>query len=501
MKLRFPGGIAGEEPRGEMASNAVCLTVLVVGLASVLPAAFGGERGPIPGKEGPVASEGKPGRGVIPVGKPMHFSIGNDVALQRDYYESKKQDETLTRIARIAAGAEKAKVTAFEPYVKWMLLEPAEGKWDFSFYDQQVATYKKHGIRWVPFMIAGPAYATPAWFKKSPESVFAKCLEHGETTRTQSIWNPHLPARIERLVKAFADHYDHADIQALLLGISGDFGETIYTVSGNSWTYIWDGEYHHHRGWWCGDAHAEKDFRETLRAKYATIEQLNAAWNTKHAGFEEIRPFIPDGGHSRRARLDMTRWYRGAMTRFAGRWLDITRKHLPDVPVLLCTGGDGQPAIGADFSEQGVMAAERGCGIRITNEASDYARNFVITRWVGSACRNLGTYFGYEPAGAVDERGIVARIYNATASGADELFVYDNPPAGPRGAVYAKYHHLLVKRKPSVPVAVFLSKTSQELGRPLPARLPFPGLLGFRLPRRDADREGVPGPLQDAGLD
>src|SRR5678815_2183975 len=65
-----------------------------------------------------------------------------------------------------------------------------------------------------------------------------------------------------------------------------------------------------------------------------------------------------------------------------------------------------------------------GDSVRITNEASDYRLNFSITRWVASASRQYGAYFSYEPAGGVDPRGVVARIYNATASGAKGLHYY-----------------------------------------------------------------------------
>lgn len=389
----------------------------------------------------------------------MHFTIGNDVGLQ-----VKTLEEARSKARTIAAGAANARVTAFEPYVKWMLLEPEEGKWDFTYYDMLVSEFRSQGVKWVPFLIAGPAYSTPEWFKKSSESVFARCLEHSEETRTQSIWNPAMPGRVDSLMRAFAGHYSPDNIQMILLGISGDFGESIFTVSGNYWTYIWDGEYHHHAGWWCGDRYAAADFQRAMRAKYRTIDALNRAWSTTLAGFDQVEPFIPDGTHTRHARLDMTRWYRGSMTHYTEMWLQTVRRYFPKTPVTICTGGEGDPALGADFSEQAVAAARNGCGMRITNEASDYARNFVITRWVGSACRNLGAYFGYEPAGEVNDHGIVARIFNAVASGADELFVYDNPPSDERGAIYARYRDLLKKRKPSVPIALFLPKTSQELG-------------------------------------
>ena len=84
-----------------------------------------------------------------------------------------------------------------------------------------------------------------------------------------------------------------------------------------------------------------------------------------------------------------------------------------------------QPPHGSNFAEQCRVAAKHKAGVRITNEASNYALNFALTRWVASAGKHYGAYYGFEPAGGVDENGIVARIYNATASGANQLFDYN----------------------------------------------------------------------------
>ena len=109
------------------------------------------------------------------------------------------------------------------------------------------------------------------------------------------------------------------------------------------------------------------------------------------------------------------------------------------------------------------MVAKYGAGIRITNEASDYGVNFHLTRMVGSASLHYGTYFGYEPAGVVNENGIVARVYNAVASGAWELFHYDNPPRGERGERYNRYRNLMHVRAPVLEVGMFWSRTSADL--------------------------------------
>ena len=408
-------------------------------------------------------------------GKPMVITVGNDVGWQVTDPEAARA--AFQKCGELRCGPEKMDahwkkrgtlytehgVTAFEPYVKWMLLEPEEGVWDPAFYDAELAAFKEHGLKWVPFLIAGPAYATPPWFKESEESVFAVELRTGHVARDQSIWNPHLKPRVRAWLARFFDHYAPKDMQAVLLGISGVFGESIYTAGGNVWTQIWDGEYPQHRGWWCGDPYAKADFVKAMREKYTNIASLNKAWETDFGSFEEVAPFVPDDSHAMRARLDFVRWYTGSMTDYAEWWVATTRELAPDVPILLCTGGDGSPELGADMTAQSKMVARHGAGMRITNEASDYATNFYLTRIIGTACRHYGTYFGYEPAGAVDTNGIVARIYNAVASGAWELFHYDNPPQGERGGQYKRHLDLMQIREPVVEVGFFWSRTSVDL--------------------------------------
>jgi len=68
--------------------------------------------------------------GPMPAQEPMDFTIGNDVGAQ-----IQTRAQARSWMEGVAEGAAKARVTAFESYVKWMLLEPERGKWDFSYYD------------------------------------------------------------------------------------------------------------------------------------------------------------------------------------------------------------------------------------------------------------------------------------------------------------------------------------------------------------------------------
>ena len=286
----------------------------------------------------------------------------------------------------------------------------------------------------------------------------------------QSLFNPDLRPQVDRFLKAFAEKYrDTGVIESLLLGVSGIFGESIYPAGSSGvqggWTARLTGAYHNHFGWWAGDAQAVAAFRAALKKQYVTIAALNEAWKTSHTRFEEVTPFLPEQAPSDRARADLVEWYQRAMTDWVVFWVKTTRKYFPQTEIYLCTGGDGAPRLGADFTEQIAMMATDGAGVRITNEGSDYARNFVLTREVASATRFYQSFCGFEPANKVDERGVVARIYNATASGARQLHYYTDNVMGDGPAIknFRANAAWMVPRQPRVDVAIYLSRETWTL--------------------------------------
>ncbi len=312
--------------------------------------------------------------------------------------------------------------TSVETYVRWSDVAPDPDRWDWSIFDADLEALIACGLRWVPFLIAGPWYATPTWFKEGPHDLRARCLEHDRTTGAQSIWNPNLFPEIQRLMAAFVDHYQAADaMESLLLGVTGDYGEAIYTVVGN-----WPGDYHGHAGYWCGDHQARADFRRWLEARYHTLESLGSVWKTPApTTWASVQPPVsPQQAPSPLAWLDFVEWYRQAMTTWSAKWLTEARHQLPSTEVYLCTGGDMLPAHGSDFSEQCRIAARAGAGVRITNEGSDYVQNLMLTRLVATAGRLYGSFYGFEPAAAVDAVGVTARQFNAVSSGARQLHEY-----------------------------------------------------------------------------
>jgi hypothetical protein len=368
-----------------------------------------------------------------------------------------------------------------QSYVTWETCERGgEGMWNWSRWDTVVRVLKENDLKWVPFLILGPAYSTPDWFRAGKDHFPCRCLEHGQDSKIESLWNPELPKWIDRFIEAFSKRYrDSAIIESVLLGIQGDFGEAIYSVWGGGWTFDIPGEYHNHAGYWCEDPYALADFRNFLKQRYSSPEKLNKAWGTATQNFDQVdfpgrkdelikfQELVQSGDPGLRRRwLDFIDWYRGAMTNWSDWWIGTARKYFPDTPIYLCTGGDSRPQYGSNFAEQTRVAAKHNAGIRITNEASDYKTNFSYTGWVASAGKHYNTYYGFEPAGEENEEGIIARIYNATAAGANQLFDYPGNVTSSQNRMDIQQEHLKYLfhvTEPIIPVALWYPNVSLTL--------------------------------------
>ncbi len=390
------------------------------------------------------------------IGADRHFIIGGfDI----------DKEEALNRQIRELQGALPALkamgLTSHEAYIRWNLCEPEPGRYDWRLYDAYVNVYRQAGVKWVPFLIIGSAYSLPDWYYKQPGSQGYVCLEHGETSDVESLWNPVLQEHVARFIQAFCEHYRDEDIiESILLGITGNYGEAIYIASGNDWTSNIHGEYHTHPGIWAGDPHAKIDFRRSLSEKYADITALNNAWNSTFESFDAIEPFLREKASNERAWLDFAAWYIGSMNDYTRFWVETTRAHFPGL-IEICTGGHAPVEHGSNFGDQCKIAAEYDAGVRITNEGSDYRKNFSLTRWVASAGRQYGAYYSFEPAGPVDEDGIVARVYNATASDALGLHYYYGNLSGSDRARrnFVRWAPFFRHRKPIVEIAAYYPQT------------------------------------------
>ncbi len=396
------------------------------------------------------------------VGERSQFTIGGF-----DIGSPEELPGVLAQLKQQLPRMKAAGVTSHETYVRWNLVEKSPGQFDFSLYDQIARLDRSFGIKWVPFLIIGPGYATPDWFYNSKHSVKYVCLEHGQESSVESLWNPHLRGHVSRFIKEFAEHYKPMGvIESVLLGITGNYGEAIYpATSGEDWTSRTHGKYHSHPGYWAADRYAVKDFQRWLRFKYDDVASLNREWKTNYREFSRAKTFLKEDAPSTIAWLDMLHWYKDSMNDWAAFWMKTTRTCFPDTHIYLCTGGDAEPRHGSDFAEQCKIAASASGGVRITNEASSYPLNFSLTRWVASAGKLYGAYYGFEPAGGIEPNAVPGRCYNATASGARQLHYYfGNIFSSPQAEQnWLNAAHFFRSKQPKVEVAVFYPTTDIEL--------------------------------------
>lgn len=347
--------------------------------------------------------------------------------------------------------------TSVQIYVFWNRIEPQRrGEFDWSYYDRQVKLIQEAGLKWVPFLIFGPAYGFPKWWLESDRHVGYRCLEHNTENAVESLWNPVWRDEVTRLLTAFAGHYLPMNvIESVQPGITGDYGEAIFPAVGN-----WPGMYHTHRGYWCMDDYAQADFRRAMREKYGSVEAMNAKWRSHYADFEELRPFLRHKAPSRTAYFDMMMWYKASMTDYDAFWMRECRRLFPDTPVYMCTGGSEEPWLGADFAEQARASARFGGGIRLTNETNTFSENYYSTAHTVSACKHYGAYMGLEPVGPMLPKGVTARMFGSAAYGNRQIFHYYanlvSEKYGHAGAERVKkYAPLIRERMPESRVAMF----------------------------------------------
>lgn len=421
--------------------------------------------------------------------------------------------------------SKRAGLTSVQSYVYWAEIEPQPDTIDFSTYDVLLEKLERHKLKWVPFFILGPYYATPAWFQQTVLSTYAECLEHGKQTKIQSIWNPCLRGYVDRFLRLTGEHYrDSGILESITLGIGGNWGESLYPAGGG---FLQEQVgFHTHLGWWCGDRHAISNFRKFLRQKYKSLRQLNAAWATNFGSFEQIglpslrqKPLLlliqqylrrlptwakcrlktmwsyfldvrqrplsrlkgaKAGAAEQQRWIDFVDWYLSSMTSWAEFWVRTARRYFPDTEIYLTTGGNGHPALGADFSAQTKMVSRYKAGIRITNQTDDYDESFILTRLVSTASRFYKAYFVTEAGGVNQPRGVTMRVFDAATSGAKGIyfksiiglgadictgnnFPHGEPTAGAVNLV--ENLHYLALSEPLIDVAVLLANTSVALDR------------------------------------
>ena len=197
----------------------------------------------------------------------------------------------------------------------WAVLEPEEGKYNFGWLEEIINNLYKEGINTI---LATPSGARPKWMADKYEEVLR--MDPDRTRRffggrhnhcfTSPVYREKVHAIDKKLAERFGRHP-----AVMLWHISNEFG----------------GECH------CPLCQAK--FREWLKEKYGTIENLNKRWCTtfwshKYNSFDQIESPSPKGENELHAlKLDWKRFVTYQTIDFIKNEVDAIREGGSELPV------------------------------------------------------------------------------------------------------------------------------------------------------------------------
>ena len=307
-----------------------------------------------------------------------------------------------------------------------------------------------------------------------------RCLEHNQECNYLSIFDPRTIEHYDHFYKALHDHFgDKLDnVYACILG---PYGEGNYPLEVTSWVNMG----HCHEGYWCGDDFAIKAFQKAMQQKYSSIRKLNRAWETKYKSFAEIHPpkqlppltiaeksnppsFPPSPPFrmeervgERRPWLDFITWYHQAIIDFTGESVRALLKYYPADRIKTKPGGN---ATGVNPIAWGTYCpgyAKMAGPLHITLQPADCQGAVFGDKWMGTAYQFYGVKESTEPAGDLDAKSFVRRMFSDASCGATYLFSYQYEQ---HAADIEKYVHLFTGQPGETEVAVYCPTTLYRLG-------------------------------------
>jgi hypothetical protein len=358
-------------------------------------------------------------------------------------------------------------LVAYEDYVAWGAVEREPGRWDWTQHDRMYDALHAAGLKYVVYCWV---HFPPAWLREDRERpTLMRCVEHDRETNYLSIFDPKTIEHYGHFYRALHEHFGEKidDVYACILG---PYGEGNYPLNVPDWVNIG----HCHEGYWCGDPYALKAFRAAMRKKYETIDALNAAWGTKLASFDDVTPprelvggaFKPSPdafktAAERRRWLDFLGWYHQAIIDFAEQSIRVVLKYFPKEKVRTKPGGNAggvNPiAWGTYCPGYAKMASRYG----IVLQPADCQGAVFGDKWVGTAYQFYHVPLSTEPAGGLDKKTFVRRLFSDASAGASQLFTYEFEQHVPEIQEYA---HLLTGKPGETQVAVYCPTTLYRLG-------------------------------------
>ena len=357
---------------------------------------------------------------------------------------------------------------AYEDYVAWGAVERKPDDWQWQQHIAVASAVKRAGLDYVVYVWA---HVPPAWLRErgGSELTLMKSLNTGKECNFFSIFDPKTIEHYDHFYKNLSQRMGDK-IDGVYACILGPYGEGNYPLYVPDWVNVGPS----HEGYWAGDRFALIAFRDAMKSKYGDdLARLNLAWGTKHANWDDVKPpqeigepFKPnpvpiDTKENRRRWLDFITWYHQAIIDFAERSIQVTLKHFPKEKVRTKPGGNAggvNPlAWGTYCPGYAKMAGKYG----IVLQPADCHGAYFGDKWVGTAYQFYEVPLSTEPAGNLDGRAFVRRMFSDASSGASQLFTYEFDK---HAANIRKYVHLYTGKGGDTEIAVLCPTTLYRLG-------------------------------------
>jgi len=238
------------------------------------------------------------------------------LAFGADYNPDQWPRETWAHDVRLMSAA-KVNIVALAVF-SWARIQPEEHLWDFEWLDEVMDLLHSNGIG---VDLATATASPPPWLTtKHPEVLPVNRLGQTVWPGARQHWRPTSPIFREhaiRLVRRIAARYStHPALVAW--HVSNELGcHNIYDYSDD----------------------AAVAFREWLRTRYTTLENLNAAWGTafwsqRYSHWEQVLPPRLAASHANPTQeLDFKRFSSDALKEYLCAERDILRAITPGIPV------------------------------------------------------------------------------------------------------------------------------------------------------------------------
>lgn len=209
----------------------------------------------------------------------------------------------------------------------WRLMEPEEGRYDFSFFDRVI---EKAGERGLDVIFGTPTAAPPAWLVCKCEDVLPTMANGSRLAyggrHTVCYSSRSYLERCKGIVRALAEHYrDERRIVAWQI----------------------DNELGHEGSDKCYCENCRRGFAAWLERKYGDTARLNSAWGTvfwgqEYGSFDEVPvPTETIAAHNPALRLDWERFCSEKLVNFAAMQARIIRELVPGAVITHDFPGGG----------------------------------------------------------------------------------------------------------------------------------------------------------------